>query len=225
MKPDQLIDKLKEVFSLSTDTDLGRFVGLTGGRLSQWRSSSKDLTTRQIASLIKRTSELSKKSAVKSAIRPIVELYPVQKTESQQKAKWEIIPTGEGTCPREYSLRKHLEKAKGIYFFYDSGCKILYTGKTEKQTLWKEINSAFNRERQSHQVYQVRHPKIGKSFTPAWKKQRQPQSKIVYLHDIAKFFSVYQVSAELIGNLEAMIIRALCNDVLNVKMEKFKFKL
>lgn len=224
MKPRELLDTLKRYLDVNTDAAVGKFIGLSGGRLSQWRSSRRQLTTRQIASLIKRTSELAEKRAMKSAIRPIVELYPIEKTASRQDAKWEVMPTNEEDNPRQNALRDYLKEAKGVYFFYDSGGKIIYTGKTEKQTLWKEINSAFNRERQAHTIFKVRHPTTGASFEPAWKKLRQPRSKVVYLHETAKYFSVYEVSAHLIGNLEAMIIRALCNDISNVKMEKFKFK-
>lgn len=225
MKPRELLNTLKRKFNVDTDVAIGKIIGLTGGRLSQWRSSRRQLTTRQVASLIKRTSELAEKRAVKSAIRPIVELYPIERTSSPQDAKWEIIPSDKTENPRQNKLRAYLENSKGIYFFYDSGGKIIYTGKTEKQTLWKEMKSAFNRERQAHTVFKVKHPTTGASFKPAWKKLRQPRIRVVYLHDTAQYFSVYEVSSELIGNLEAMIIRAVCNDVSNIKMEKFKFKL
>lgn len=225
MKPRDLLDNLKRIFKVNTDAAIGKIIGLTGGRLSQWRSSRRKLTTRQVASLVKRTSELAKKRALKSAIRPIVEFYPIERTSSLQDAKWEIIPSDKTEKPRQNELRSYLENSRGIYFFYDSGGKIIYTGKTEKQSLWREMNGAFNRERQAHTVYKVKHPKTGDSFQPAWKKLRQPRNRVVYLHDTANYFSVYEISSELIGNLEAMIIRALCNDVSNVKMEKFKFTL
>ena len=225
MKPGDLLDNLKRIFGIDTDAAMGKVIGLTGGRLSQWRSSKRKLTTRQVATLIKRTSELAEKKAVKSSIRPIVEFYPIERTASRQDAKWEIIPSNKIENPRQNELRIYLENSRGIYFFYDSGGKVIYTGKTEKQSLWKEMNGAFNRERQAHTVYKVRHPKTGNSFQPAWKKLRQPRNRVVYLNDTANYFSVYEVSSELIGNLEAMIIRALCNDVSNVKMEKFKFTL
>ena len=225
MKPGELLDTLKRYLGVNTDAAVGKIIGLTGGRLSQWRSSRRQLTTRQVAGLIKRTSELAEKRALKSAIRPIVELYPIEKTSSRQEAKWEILPTNANNNPRQSALREYLEEAKGIYFFYDSGGKIIYTGKTVKQTLWKEINSAFNRERQAHTIFKVNHPTTGTSFEPAWKKLRQPKSKVVYLHETAIYFSVYEVSPALISNLEAMIIRALCNNISNVKMEKFKYKL
>jgi hypothetical protein len=217
MKPKDLLDKLKSTFNVDTDAAVGNLVDLTGGRLSQWRSSKGNLTTRQVASLIKRTVSLAEKRAVRNAIRPIVELYPIERTSSRQEANWEILPSNKVKHPKQHELRKYLEGTKGIYFFYDSGGKVLYTGKTEKQTLWKEMNLAYNREREAHKVYQVDHPKNRTAFTPAWKKIRQPRSQIVCLHDSAKFFSVYEVSPELIANLEAMIIRAFCNDVSNVK--------
>jgi hypothetical protein len=38
MKPKELIDKLKSTFNVDTDAAVGNLVGLTGGRLSQWRN-------------------------------------------------------------------------------------------------------------------------------------------------------------------------------------------
>jgi hypothetical protein len=224
MKAIELFDKLKNDFDLKTDSDLAKLLGLTSGRLSQLRKSNSKLSTRQVVGMLKRTATFAKKKALRSAIRPIVELYPIRRTSSRQEKKWEIISSDKGKHSKESSLRKYLEKARGIYFYYDSGGKILYTGKTEKQTLWKEMNGAFNRERQTNKVYLVKHPSTGKTFTPAWKKLRQPKNEVVFLHDIAQFFSVYEVAPEIISNLEAMIIRALCNNLSNVKMEKIGFK-
>lgn len=191
--------------------------------MSQWRTQNSNLTTRQVASIIKRTASNSKKEALTTAIKPIVEHYPIEKTSSPQDARWHILPTNRTANPIEFSLRGHLEESKGVYFFYDSAGKVIYTGKTEKQTLWREINNAFNRERQAHKAYQVKHPTTGDTFTPAWEKLRQPRSKVIHLHNTAMYFSAYEVSTDLIGNLEAMLIRALCNDLSNVKMEKFEF--
>ena len=53
MKPRNLLNTLKRRFDVDTDAAIGKIIGLTGGRLSQWRSSRRQLTTRQIASLIK----------------------------------------------------------------------------------------------------------------------------------------------------------------------------
>jgi len=52
---------------------------------------------------------------------------------------------------------------------------------------------------------------------------RQPKKKTIYLYDVASFFSAYEVASELIGGLEALVVRSICNDMSNVKMEKFKF--
>ena len=187
------------------------------------RNTNRNISTRQVATLVKRSSRLAEKKAVKSSIRPIVEFYPIDKSESQQSVRWEILPSDSVEYPLQYELRTYLEKLQGIYFFYDSGGRIIYTGKTEAQSLWKEMNSAFNRERQAHKVFKVKHPTNVDSFKPAWEKLRQPRSRVVYLYQTAKFFSVYEAAPGLIGNLEAMIIRAFCNDVSNVKMEKFNY--
>jgi DNA-binding transcriptional regulator YdaS (Cro superfamily) len=217
MKPSEFFDAIQTKFpEATTDNLLAKLLGLTPGRISQLRKS-KRITPKQIASIIKRTRE----TALSCAIRPIVELYPIERIKSKQNSKWEILPTKKDTYPRNYQIRRVLEDSSGVYFFYNSEGEVLYTGKTEKQTLWKELNLCFNRERESHTAFMVDHPTIGNSFKPAWEKLRQPVKRIIYFHDVASFFSAYEVAPKMIGYLEALIVRAICNDLSNVKMEKF----
>lgn len=226
MKPKDFLDALESRFpEANTDSKKAKLLGLSKGSITQWRQRKKELSARQMAALLKRASELSRKNALTNAIRPIVELYPIERVPSKQDASWEVLPTNAETHPRNHELRIILEKTCGIYFFYNSQGEVLYTGKTEKQTLWKEINLAFNRERESNRAFMVAHPSIGSSFEPAWRKPRQPVKRVIYFHDVASFFSAYEVATEMIGRLEALVVRAICNDLTNVKMEKFKFPL
>ena len=104
---------------------------------------------------------------------------------------------------------------------YDSqGCAI-YAGKTETQGIWKEMTSAFNRERSNHQAFFVSHPTTGKTFFTASERPKQPKKRVVHLHDTAHFFSAYKVVPELISKLEALVVRAFCNSLSNKKMERF----
>jgi hypothetical protein len=41
------------------------------------------------------------------------------------------------------------------------------------------------------------------------------------LYDLAAYFSAYEVLPEMVDDLEALLIRAFPNDMLNYKMEKF----
>ena len=158
MKPKELLEALQNVMGLSTDSAIARLIGLTSGRVSQWRSSKRGLSARQVANLVKRVASSAGTEQLENAIRPIVELYPVDCVASKQDARWLILPTDKRKYPRQYKLRKHLEKAKGIYFFYNSEGEVVYVGQTQKRSLWKRMNETFNREAQSHQAYVVRHP-------------------------------------------------------------------
>lgn len=220
MYPSALFDELVKNHDLKSDSELARLIGLTPGRISQMRAGKRNLTARQVASYIRKAEDRGRRLALSNPILPIVEMYPIEAKSSKQDAKWELLPTGKG-FPRNQSLREHLEKTQGIYLLYDSQGSAIYTGKTEKQSIWKEMTSAFNRERSNHKAFFVSHPTTGSSFSPAWKKPKQPTQRVVYLYDTAHYFSAYEVVPELIHTLEALVVRAFCNSLSNKKMEKF----
>lgn len=220
MQPAELFDEIKNRNDLLSDSALARLIGLTPTRISQLRTLNVNLTARQLAGYIRKAEERGRRLAYSEPIRPIVEMYPVEAVLSKQEEKWEPLPTGKMNS-RNQALREHLEGAQGLYMFYDSGGCLIYAGKTERLGIWKEMTSAFNRERSNHKASLVAHPTTGSTFTPAWKLPRQPQKRTVYLHDTAHYFSAYEVVTELIPNLEALVIRAFCNSLSNKRMEKF----
>jgi hypothetical protein len=222
MHPSELFDELIKRHDLKSDSDVARLLGLTPPRISQMRTRSVNLSARQVASYIEKAHLHGKKEALESPILPVVEMYPIESTLSKQEKKWEPLPTSKSN-QRNQAIREHLEHkdAKGIYIFYDSiGCAI-YVGKTERQNLWKEMVSAFNRERSNHQTFIVDHPTTGASFSPAWEKPRQPVKRIAYLYNTAAYFSAYITTPELIPQLEALLVRSFANSISNKKMEKF----
>ncbi len=220
MNPNQLFDQLKAQYQISADSDLACCLGITSARISQIRIKNAPLTVRQLAVFIKKAAENAKCIAFVDAIRPIVEMFPIERHPYTQNAKWEILPTGHSHSKNQ-SLRTCLESSKGLYILYDSqGCAI-YAGKTEHQNIWKEMTSAFNRERTSHQAFFVSHPTTGQAFSPAWETPRQPRKRLVYLYDTAHYFSAYEVAQGLIPKLEALVVRAFCNSLSNKKMETF----
>ena len=151
----------------------------------------------------------------------MVEYYPIEATESKQRAKWEILDT---SIVRERKVRDILYESHGIYVFYNSQCKAIYVGKANRRNLWNEMNCVFNRERDAQVVWQVRHPTIWNNFMPAFEKARQIVKHKVYLHNIAHYFSAYSVEKDLIDNAEALLIRAFANDLTNLQMETIKLK-
>ncbi len=111
---------------------------------------------------------------------------------------------------------------KVIYLFYDSRGRSIYAGKTEEQSLWSEMTNAFNRRRgEVQKIKRVKHPVRNVQFRGAEEKRRLIVDRPVLLRDLAHYFSAYSVPEGLIGKLEALIVRAFANDLLNIKMENF----
>lgn len=119
-------------------------------------------------------------------------------------------------------LKAALQNSHGIYIFYDSSGDALYAGKARKQFIWGEMNNAFNRSRKDVQeVMLVNHPVNNKTFAAASEKSRQPKPTQLYLHEMAYYFSAYEVDDAMIDDVESLLVRAFPNNLLNVKMERF----
>ena len=118
-------------------------------------------------------------------------------------------------------LKDALETAYGIYIFYDSRGHSIYVGKAREQTIWKEMNLAFNRQREVQTIALVHHPERNQAFKPGYEKLRQPKDTQLELFDMAHYFSAYSVDDGMIDDLEALMVRGFANDLLNVKMETF----
>lgn len=212
--------ELRARHGFTSDAQVARLLGLTSGRVSQMRNRDHELTPRQMVSYIERAQRSAEVAAIADAVRPLVEMYPLEPVASRGQAKWELLPTSR-VHSRFIAMREALENVRGVYVFFDSNGRAVYVGKTERQNLWKEMTSAYNRERQSHQAFFVQHPTTGKTFSPAWQTPRQPRKRLVRLHEVAHYFSAYEVAAELIPSLEALLVRTFCNTLSNKKMERF----
>lgn len=216
-----LIEILRSQFNIKTDVELSNVSGISIATINKWKSGSAEITPRQIGNLVEKARKREAELSIISSIQPIVEYYTIYHTESRQGSNWEIIQSNNG---RGSKIKDDLKKSHGIYIFYNSQCEAIYLGKAKKQNLWKEMNLAFNRNRDSQFVWTVIHPEKGQDFIPAHQKLRQLQKTKVFLCDIASYFSAYNVALNLIDNLEALLIRGFANDLANVRMEKFCFK-
>lgn len=159
-------------------------------------------------------------------VRPIVEFFPIAPVESKRGARYELFTelNEDDTAHRYYEgVKKELRESRGIYLFYDSRGSALYAGKAADQNLWAEMNSVFNRSREEVQrIKLVSHPWRNVAYVSSKERSRRITDRAVKLHDLATYFSAYEVEPpELIGMFEALIIRAFANDLLNVKMENF----
>ena len=119
-------------------------------------------------------------------------------------------------------LKESLDNNNGVYVFYDSRGHAIYAGKAVGQSLWKEMNLAFNRERGDLQmIRRVAHPTRNEEYRPAGEVDRQIRDETVLLSELAEYFSAYRVTDGFIGEVESLLVRAFANDLLNKRMEKF----
>lgn len=213
------IKKLKEKFKKDKDADLARHLGQQVQNLHNWR---RKLGLAAIVNLVKRavdTAETRKEKDIsKTFIKPIVEYFPIEK-ESKQRKNYEIASPSSLKEKWANVLRELQESRAGIYIFYNSSGRAIYAGKTEpnNNSLWNEMRSAFNRtafdERSGPTFYRVKHDT----------KQPVRLSKTaIPIHELASYFSAYKVHEDMVHNIEALLIRAFTNNLMNKKMETFK---
>ena len=158
---------------------------------------------------------------IERRIRPIVEFFRIEKCLTKREANWQVFDGGKEAVLYVQGLKNALDDACGIYIFYDSRGHSIYVGKAKEQSLWKEMNLAFNRQREVQTIALVQHPRRNQEFKPGYEKLRQPKDTQLELFDLAHYFSAYQVDRGMIDDLEALMVRGFANDLLNVKMETF----
>lgn len=217
---ERLLPVLKTKLAVRTYSDVAKLLGITGTALRNWRIRGAGLSAQQIAGAIAKARTAAADQAASSAVHHLIEFFPVERTLKERH--YRIFDDVDGGAYRQ-GLRNLLSEKRGIYVFYDSRGRALYVGRTTRQTLWTEINAAYNRVRSSQKITLVRHPKLKQwAFSGAAATRKQPKDAVVKLHDLAAFFSAYEVAPAMIANLEALIIRAFPNDLMNSKMERFK---
>jgi hypothetical protein len=223
MNASELVQYLEEKLGAVSNQELAAMLGITPSVLSVWRRPSTTLTPLQVANAIVKSQHAAKADVHSHAIRPIVEFFPIYAVTTGRLEKQQaVFTTGKEAGKHLIGLKRELENAKsGLYIFYDSRGKALYAGQTQRQNIWKEMNLAFNRDRSAQVLTLVRHPERDVEFKPANSKVRQPTDTTMKLYDLAAYFSAYEVLPEMVDNLEALLVRAFPNDLLNYKMEKF----
>ncbi|HEY0797066.1 MAG TPA: hypothetical protein VGD64_14940 [Acidisarcina sp.] len=222
MNGDKALTALKKKLGVKTDRALAHHIGVTEVTIQNWKRT-KDISALQLAGLVSKAMKSAERETQLNTIQPVVEFYRIQKYE--QKARSELFSEKvEGANPHPYrsGLKKELEESKGVYVFFDSRGSAIYAGKAKRQSLWLEMNSAFNRDRgEVQQIKRVRHPENRVKYRPPEEKSRQIGSHVVPLHELASYFSAYKVSDGMINELEALLVRSFANDLLNKNMERF----
>jgi hypothetical protein len=224
MKGIEVITELKKKFKKSTDRELAEWLGMSIPCIQKWKIRP-NVTPRQFAGLV---DSASRKGAVRfqsTVIRPLVEFFPINACDSRRSAKREVFDARDvdgNDHPYLSGLRRELEEKSGVYLFFDSRGQMIYAGKARKQSLWKEINSVYNRPRgDAQKIRRVDHPNIKIQYRTSNEKARQITEHEVQLHELAAYFSAYDVTDTMIDDLEALLVRSFANHLLNIRMEQF----
>lgn len=221
MKATELIKALSKKLGTTSQSELAAILGVTVGTLVNWKNRDEDLSPLQVASALAKARSAAVRKSQFETIQPIVELYPITKCESAKGASWLVFNGGAQANLYAQGLKAALAQSYGIYIFYDSRGQALYVGKAREQTIWKEMNLAFNRKRDIQTISLVRHPERNQEFKPGYEKLRQPKDTQLELADLAFYFTAYHVDDGMIDDLEALMVRGFVNDLLNVRMETF----
>jgi hypothetical protein len=224
MRGKDAIRALKKKLRVTTDQALANWLGMTQPSIHNWRAY-KNVTPRQFVGLVFRAAKAARRQALTRTLRPIVEFFPISKCKSNRGGQWEVfasrISSGSSN-PYCVGLKNELAKAHGVYIFFDSRGRAIYAGKAKLQNLWKEMNLAFNRDRGDVQtVKRVSHPRNRVQYKTSDEKSRQIRNSEVPLHELAHYLSAYEVTGEMVNQLEALLVRSFANDLLNIKMERF----
>lgn len=219
----ELLRHLGRKMGAITDGELAAVLGIKQSVLSHWRKETTVLTPLKVANAIFKAREFAQRQVHSNAIKAIVEFFPIEVASVGRNGNsCNVFGVGKDAGKHRLGLHKQLIAAKsGLYIFYDSRGRAIYAGQTKRQNIWKEMNLAFNRDRRAQVMTLVRHPKNQVDFRPASLKVRQPTDCNLRLHDIAAYFSAYEILPEMVDDLEALLVRAFPNDLLNIKMERF----
>ncbi|MCX7108720.1 MAG: hypothetical protein NTX45_01065 [Proteobacteria bacterium] len=180
MKASAFVANLRKKFSdeyeIGGDQSVAARLGVSLATLRTWAKSDKDLAAFQITNaLLKSHSKIVSQAQI-DTIKPIVEFYEIDRSDSKGGCKSEILPQMEKCSKMQRGVREELLKRSGIYIFYDSRGRALYAGKARKQNLWKEMNLAYNRARgEVQKIKLVSHPERNQEFKPGYEHTRQPK--------------------------------------------------
>ncbi|HFQ5282951.1 TPA: hypothetical protein ACGUMG_001311 [Vibrio vulnificus] len=221
MNSKELIDELRVKYNFPNNKHLSEKLGLSYATVQKWSNEPRNLTVKQVVSVIEKVSQQSVFDAHSYSIKPIVEYYPIEVAESKQGTHWELFNSDVSGNKRQENIKDYLRGCCGVYIFYDSRGEALYIGKAKEQSLWDEMKNAFNRDRQTQKIKLVSHPYTGTGFKPAFESPRKIEKTNLQLADMASYFSAYEVEDDMINNVEALLVRVFTNSILNIKMEKF----
>lgn len=222
----ELIEQIRRAISepgdrAATDRAVAKRLGMSVTHLTNWKKRQV-VSPEQIAKLLLSVDRASEVRTHSGVIQPIVEFFQIERCSYGNGERYRIfsVMNEEGEeLPYLAGLKAELEEHHGVYLFYDSRGRALYAGKARNQSLWTELNNAYNRDRGLQNILRVNHLQSRKDFRTSDEVSRQIRSVNVRLHELAEYVSAYRVADAMISNVESLLIRAFPNDLLNKRIE------
>ena len=189
-----MIDALVKELECENPSQLSKKLGVNADQISKWRA--KDLTPTTAKNILKRLDT----RFVRNSFQSICEFS-------------RLVPLKEGKPNtirnrlKSEQLVEELRKFQGIYTFYDSSGRLIYVGKTEKNTLLAEMGQQFTK----------RKVRIRKTDSNG-----QFRHEMISLREFVEYCSVYAVHPAVIADFEALIARVAPNDIANDQIPKYK---
>lgn len=221
----EVIEALKKKFRVETDAALAKKLGITAHAVLGWKKRKK-ISPGNVARLTLSASRAGARALQDNAIRPLVEFFPISRSGhghgGSTRQLFSVLSSNGQEHAYRQGLKQEMMQCHGVYVFFDSRGQAIYAGKARRQSLWKEMNLAFNRSRGGVQrIRRVQHPNRGVPYRDSNEKARQIEDLPVPLWELAAYFSAYHVEDCMVDDLEALLVRSFANDLLNIRMEKF----
>lgn len=229
MTGNEIIDLLRKSIARSgpdrpTDQSVANFLGLTAAGFAKLQKR-QEVSGENAVSLMISAAKAARTRAYAETIRPIVEFFPCNREPVATGNDRQILDAGTGRDRDRNNqiLKKELETCRGVYIFYDSAGSAIYVGGSKRNSLWAEINLAYNRARSVRNIFCVQHAARLQSASSSGEKRSQVRSTSLPLRDLAGYVSAYHVAEEMIADVEALLLNGFPNNLLNTKIENFSW--
>lgn len=213
MRGSELISELKAGFEAKTKRELAGRLGSSPAVIDVL-DDLESVSAKRVCGLIQR----AQAAVADDWLSVIAEFHHIEKTLSKGEKKWEILKRDSSEHKR---LITALESNIGIYLFYDSAGSVIYVGKTKRKKggLWAEMKSAFNRRNVDNAIYRVRRSRRKNALLTDGGQHLPITREVVPIHETASYFTAYRVHPLFIDQIETLFIRAIPNNLTNVRIE------
>lgn len=120
MNSRDLMNELRRRYGEPNNRLLADHLGVSYETIKKWHSSNVALTVKQVWNLIDKAKKADMREAYSSSIRPIVEYYGIEASESKQGVVWELFDSAVSGNKRQEKIKGNSENHQWRLRFYDS---------------------------------------------------------------------------------------------------------